>query len=181
MNWQLCELHHVVDSLVLWIWTVNTTRRRTSSRWRQNRCCGVSYLFLVNRCMIHVSTLLRSLFIIIIIINSGVGLSPLGTAATSGLLYKPQMIDEGDFFWAIGGMKIGRRNRSTRRKPAPAPLCPPQIPQDQTRARTRAAVVGSQRLTAWAMARLLRSSSGKFHKAWTKLFEFSCPDIRPHL
>jgi hypothetical protein len=27
---------------------------------------------------------------------SGVGLSPLGTAATSGLLYKPQMTDEGD-------------------------------------------------------------------------------------
>jgi hypothetical protein len=27
---------------------------------------------------------------------SGVGLSPLGTAATSGLLYKLQMIDEGD-------------------------------------------------------------------------------------
>jgi hypothetical protein len=27
---------------------------------------------------------------------SGVGLSPLGTAAISGLLYKPQMIDEGD-------------------------------------------------------------------------------------
>jgi hypothetical protein len=25
-------------------------------------------------------------------------------------------------------MKIGRGNRSTRRKPAPAPLCPPQIP-----------------------------------------------------
>jgi hypothetical protein len=30
----------------------------------------------------------------------------------------------------IGGMKIGRRNRSTRRKPASAPLCPPQIPHD---------------------------------------------------
>jgi hypothetical protein len=29
-------------------------------------------------------------------------------------------------------MKIGRGNRSTRRKPAPAPLCPPQIPLDQT-------------------------------------------------
>jgi hypothetical protein len=28
----------------------------------------------------------------------------------------------------IGGMKIDRGNRSTRRKPAPAPLCPPQIP-----------------------------------------------------
>jgi hypothetical protein len=50
-------------------------------------------------------------------------------------------------------MKIGRGNRSTRRKPAPTPLCPPQIPLDQTRDRTRAATVGSQRLTAWAMAR----------------------------
>jgi hypothetical protein len=33
-------------------------------------------------------------------------------------------------------------------RPAPAPFCPPQIPLDQTRAPTRAAVVGSQRLTA---------------------------------
>jgi hypothetical protein len=49
----------------------------------------------------------------------------LGTAATSGLLYKPQMIYVDDC-GAIGGMKIGRGNRSTRRKPAPAPLCPPQ-------------------------------------------------------
>jgi hypothetical protein len=30
----------------------------------------------------------------------------------------------------IGGMMIGRGNRSTRRKPALAPLCPPQIPHD---------------------------------------------------
>jgi hypothetical protein len=75
------------------------------------------------------------------------GLSPLGTAATSGLLYKPQMIDEDDC-GAIGGTKIGRGNRSTRRKPAPAPLCPPQIPHDQTRARTWAAAVGNQRRTA---------------------------------
>jgi hypothetical protein len=29
----------------------------------------------------------------------------------------------------IGGMKIGRVNRSTRRKPAPPPLCPPQNPR----------------------------------------------------
>jgi hypothetical protein len=78
---------------------------------------------------------------------SGVGLSPLGTAAAYGLLYKPQMIDEGDY-GAIGGMNIGRGNRSTRRKPAPAALCPPQIQHDQTRAPTRAAAVGSQRLTA---------------------------------
>jgi hypothetical protein len=78
---------------------------------------------------------------------SGVGRSPLGTAATSGLLYKPQMIDEDDC-GAIGGMKVGKGNRSTRRKPGPAPLCPPQVPHDQTRGRTRAAAVGSQRLTA---------------------------------
>jgi hypothetical protein len=64
----------------------------------------------------------------IIIIVSGVRLSPLGTAATTGLLYEPQMIDDG-VCGEIGGMKIGRGNRRTRRKPAPAP-------HDQTRART---------------------------------------------
>jgi hypothetical protein len=68
-----------------------------------------------------------------IIILSGVRLSPLGTAATIDLLYQPQMIDDG-VYGANGGMKIGRGNRSTRRKPAPAPLCPPQIPHDQIRA-----------------------------------------------
>jgi hypothetical protein len=47
---------------------------------------------------------------------SGVGQVPC-TAAISGLLYQPQMIGEGDC-GAIGGMKIGRGNRSTRRKSA---------------------------------------------------------------
>jgi hypothetical protein len=56
--------------------------------------------------------------------------------------------EDGEF----GGMKNGRGNRSTRRKPAPEPLCPPQIPFDQTWAWTGAATVGSQHLTAWAMA-----------------------------
>jgi hypothetical protein len=46
----------------------------------------------------------------------------------------------------IGGM-IGKGNRSTRRKPAQVPLCPPQTPH-VARTRTRAAAVGSQRLTA---------------------------------
>jgi hypothetical protein len=46
----------------------------------------------------------------------------------------------------IGGM-IGSGNPSTRRKPAPVPLCPPQTPQ-AVRTRTRAFAVGSQRLTA---------------------------------
>jgi hypothetical protein len=40
----------------------------------------------------------------------------LGTAATTGLLYQPRMIDDGDC-GEIGGIKIGRGNRSTRRKP----------------------------------------------------------------
>jgi hypothetical protein len=77
-------------------------------------------------------------------------------------IVQPQMIDEGDC-GAIGGMKIGRGNQSTRRKPAPAPFCSPQIPLDQTRARTRAAAVGSQRLTAWAMARPLLSCCSDGH------------------
>jgi hypothetical protein len=41
------------------------------------------------------------------------------------------MLNDGDCR-AIGGMKIVRGNRSTRRKPAPVPLCPPQIPYDLT-------------------------------------------------
>jgi hypothetical protein len=57
-----------------------------------------------------------------------------------------QMID--DDCGEIGGMRIGRGNRTTRRKPAPMPLYPPQITHDLTWARTR-------RLTAWAMARPL--------------------------
>jgi hypothetical protein len=78
---------------------------------------------------------------VIVVITGGVGLSPLHCG------HKPQMIGEGDC-GAIGGMKLGRGNRSTRRKSAPAPLYSPQIPLDQTRDRTRAAAVGSQRLTA---------------------------------
>jgi hypothetical protein len=91
-------------------------------------------------------------FYSLIIILSGVRLSPLGTAATTGLFYQPQMTDDGDR-GAIDGMKIGREYRSVRIKPAPALLCPPQIPHDHTRSQTRDATVGSRRLNAWAMAR----------------------------
>jgi hypothetical protein len=71
-------------------------------------------------------------------------MGPLGTSATEwSIAPAPGDYDDGEF----GGMKIGRGNRSTRRNPAPAPLCPPQIPLGQTQARTRAAAVGSQRLT----------------------------------
>jgi hypothetical protein len=47
----------------------------------------------------------------------------------------------------------GRGNRSTGRKPAPVPLCPLHIPQDLTRARTRAPTVGCRRMTASGTAR----------------------------
>jgi hypothetical protein len=84
-----------------------------------------------------------------------------------GLFYQPRMID--DECGAVGVMRIGRGNRSTRRNAAPVPLCPPQIPHDLTWARTTAAAVGRQRLTAWAMPRftssrkcgLVDSSNGK--------------------
>jgi hypothetical protein len=61
----------------------------------------------------------------------GVRPSSLGTSATVGLLYQPRMIDDDDY-GAVAGMRIGRGNRSTRRKPAPVPLCPPQILHDLT-------------------------------------------------
>jgi hypothetical protein len=78
-------------------------------------------------------------------VGGGVQLVSLGTAATDWpTVPAPGDYDDGEFV----EMKIGRGNRSTRRKPAPAPLFPPQIPIDQTRDRTRAATVGSQRLTA---------------------------------
>jgi hypothetical protein len=59
-----------------------------------------------------------------------------------GLLCQPRVIM---MMEKVGG-KIGRGNRSTRRKPAPVLLCP-QTPH-AARTRTRAAAVGSQRLTA---------------------------------
>jgi hypothetical protein len=82
---------------------------------------------------------------------SGVRLSTLGTAVT----YWPTVPAPDDRWWWLWNnwwMKIGRGNRSTRRKSAPVSLCLQQIPHDLNRARTRAAAVGSQRLTAWAMA-----------------------------
>jgi hypothetical protein len=70
-------------------------------------------------------------------------MGPLGTAATnSPTVPAPGDYDDGE----IGGM-IGRANRSTWRKPAPVPLCPPQTPH-AARMRIRASAVGSQRLTA---------------------------------
>jgi hypothetical protein len=57
-------------------------------------------------------------------VGGGVQLGPLGTAATNRpIVPAPGDYDDGE----IGGM-IGKGNRSTRRKPAPVQLCPPQTP-----------------------------------------------------
>jgi hypothetical protein len=61
--------------------------------------------------------------------SHGVRLSPLGTAATVWTIVPAP--DDNDC-GATGGMRIGRGNRITRRKPAPVPLCAPQIPHDLT-------------------------------------------------
>jgi hypothetical protein len=58
-----------------------------------------------------------------------VQLGRLGTSATSW----PIVPAKGDYEdRELGGMIIDRGNRSTRRKPAPVPLCPPQISHDLT-------------------------------------------------
>jgi hypothetical protein len=59
------------------------------------------------------------------IVEGGVQLVPLGTAATN----RPIVPASGDYdVGEIDGMMIGKGNRSTRIKPAPVPLFPPQIP-----------------------------------------------------
>jgi hypothetical protein len=72
-------------------------------------------------------------------------LGPLGTSASNWpIVPAPGDYEEGEF----DGMEIGRGNRSARRKPTRAALCPPQISLDKIRVRTRVAAVVSQRLSA---------------------------------
>jgi hypothetical protein len=55
------------------------------------------------------------------------GWSPVGSTRHCGHQYCATRGDYDD--GEIGGMMIGRGNRSTRKKPAPVPLRPPQIPR----------------------------------------------------
>jgi hypothetical protein len=73
------------------------------------------------------------------------GWSPIGSTRHCGHQW-PIVPAPGDHDGEIGGM-IDSGNRSTRRKPAPVPLCPSQT-SHAARTRTRAAAVGSRRLTA---------------------------------
>jgi hypothetical protein len=56
-----------------------------------------------------------------------------GGVEPSSLLLGPVPAPDDDECGAVGGVRIGRGNRSTRRKPAPVQLCLPQIPLDLTR------------------------------------------------
>jgi hypothetical protein len=81
--------------------------------------------------------------------RGGVQLGSLGTAATNRpIVPAPADYDDRE----IGGMMIGRVNRSTRTKPAPVQLCPPQT-LHAAWTRTKAAAVRSQRLTTRTTAR----------------------------
>jgi hypothetical protein len=59
-------------------------------------------------------------------VGGGVELGLLGTAATN----RPIVSASCDYDGEIGGVMIGRGNRSTRRKPVSMPLCPPQNTRD---------------------------------------------------
>jgi hypothetical protein len=83
------------------------------------------------------------IFFLIGILDGGVQLGPLGTAATKTAIVPAP----GDYDYGEIGRMIGRGNRSTHRKTAPMPLCSPQTPH-AARTRTRTAAVESQRLTA---------------------------------
>jgi hypothetical protein len=84
-------------------------------------------------------------FSLIRLVGGGVQLGPLGTAATDwlivacpGIMMMENLVE----------LRFAGETEVLEGKPVPAPLCPPQIPLDQTRDRTRAAAVGSQRLNA---------------------------------
>jgi hypothetical protein len=74
------------------------------------------------------------------------------------LLYQPRMMDD-DEYDAFGWMRTGRGNRNIRREPASMSLCPPQIPLDLTRARTRAAALGNWRSTRHGRNQRLAAAS----------------------
>jgi hypothetical protein len=62
-----------------------------------------------------------------------VRLSPLGTSATIW----PIVPTPGDECGAVNVIETGRGNRGTRRKPIPVSLCPPQIPNSQSKRRNK--------------------------------------------
>jgi hypothetical protein len=80
------------------------------------------------------------------------GTKSLGTAATSGLLYKPQMID--DDFWSNWWNEDRQEKLKYSEKTCPSvTLSTTKSHMNRPGLEPRTAAVGSQRLTAWAMTR----------------------------
>jgi hypothetical protein len=76
-------------------------------------------------------------------------LGPLGTSATTGLLYLPRVIVmvENLVEWELAG------ETEVLGETCPSATLSTRNSTCQTRVRSRAVAVGSQRLTAWVMAR----------------------------
>jgi hypothetical protein len=91
--------HQLIETLVLLAFSFplfyDISFLQTFTKVTKNRAMSCTYLFFFNLCC-----------------------GTLSTEATTGLLYQPRMIGDSDC-GEIGGMKIGRGARSTRRKPAP--------------------------------------------------------------
>jgi hypothetical protein len=73
------------------------------------------------------SYVVANIYFLIGFLWSGVQLDPFGTAVTN----RPIVSTPGDYDdEENGGLMIGKGIRRTWRKPAPVPLCPPQIPHE---------------------------------------------------
>jgi hypothetical protein len=75
--------------------------------------------------MFHFTCMKRHKVFLIGIVGGGVQLGPIDTTATN----RPIVPAPGEYgVGEIGGVMIGKGNRSTRRKPTPVLFCPPQTP-----------------------------------------------------
>jgi hypothetical protein len=118
--------------------------------------------------LFHLSASTADPLFFIRMLGSGVELGPRGTSAT----YWPIVLSPGDYeAGEFGGMIIDRGNRNTRSKPAPVPLCPPQIPHDLT-----GRELGPPRWFMFALSFL-------FVCLWkrSETVEWDCPPVRSAL
>jgi hypothetical protein len=145
-KWQCCNIHrsHLTSPRV----TLSYSRKQNSSLKSpvvNSQCMKSAKTAILKE--ISESDFRVFIYLFILISWGGERLSPLGASATVWpIVPAPRMIDDNECE-TVGGMRIGRENSSIRRKPAPVPLCSPQIPHDLTWDRTRTAAVGSRRAT----------------------------------